>query len=385
MSPWRDMLYVEQTPKVSTEKRMEESFKMILKQIWENNILATELFQGQLIKQCQSCHWEVHSKTLEIWCQMVTFDPNYCFSSSSPLTPLTSHDPCTLAIPPSPSSFLHRTFTSNSSPFSLPPHASFCRSQCLLILRRPCAQTEGRAMKDLWMWPLWASLHPPAPLPPHAPIIISSLLCAGFPPNPAPSPNPHVPAACTPSFMTSTASPPISLPSPRLLRSYQPGHANRRRPRWIRKCPSLPIQRWPSAMTSQRRPEATGSLRPTAAMRAARRAGVQAWGRWRGSTALRSTAQAPRRLAPALTPGWTTHNVTLLRRAPRPTPAPIAQPSPPPLASCRVPIVCRSTARTPLRPCCPPPDIRKRWVRPASLWTPLTDRRASTRAWGWEV
>lgn len=131
------------------------------------------------------------------------------------------------------------------------------------------------------MWPLWASLHPPPPPPPPtlphpAPIIISSLLSAWSPPHQAPPPNPRAPAACTPSFTTSTASPPLPLPPPppRLLRPCPPGRTNRRKPLWIRKCPSLPAQGWPAVMTSRRWTVAMAVTRVSAATQAARKAGV---------------------------------------------------------------------------------------------------------------
>ena len=214
-----------------------------------------------------------------------------------------------------------------SIPFFLPPslhpsllnislsqlHAPSFRLQCLLTLRRLCVQTEGRAMKDLWMWCLWASLHPlpppPPPSPPHpAPIIISNLLSAWSPPHQVLLPNPRVPAACTPSSMTSNSSPPPPLPLPPpppppphcLLRPYQPGRTHRRKPQRIRKYPSLSTQGWLAVMTSWQR---TVVLAVTAVTQDNRRARVHVWGSWRDSTVLTRKARASSCPAPVLTPG----------------------------------------------------------------------------------
>lgn len=77
-----------------------------------------------------------------------------------------------------------------------PPRCPSCRSQCLQSRRRPCVQMEGKAVKDLPMWLLWASLH----LPPPSPSRNSSQLSIWSPP----PRNLRAPAVCTPSYATRT-------------------------------------------------------------------------------------------------------------------------------------------------------------------------------------
>lgn len=190
--------------------------------------------------------------------------------------------PHLLPRPPQFPSSPHPAALNMSSSHSLP---SF-RLLCPLTPRRPCVLMEGRALKDLWTWPLAVPLylqtrhHLLAPSRPHPfPIISSSSSSpqsASSLPHRAHPPSPRDPAACIPNCTMPTA----SLP-PHLAHLYQHGRTNRTIPRRIRRFPSLPMWGWQAATTPWWR-----TVVMAAPTQAARRVRVHVWGSWSASTVL---------------------------------------------------------------------------------------------------